>query len=230
MSYLTVATRRQGGVQAASCLSHVKYRRSARMIHREVDVVSCPMASERSRDDSTTTPVQKHHRQVLRSLHFLANAQEIALALQQSRCRRFVREVERAFRACHAVWTLLEEVIRAVAMAEIVELPRLGDGPALANRLLIDEYFDRPDVLGKITSIDIRLCQLGRGDLDVVPRASGELWPSHSWSSKRVIGSLALKSCETMVERALWLVILPRTSLIGIPAFRHSIGMIEPSR
>lgn len=69
MSYLTVATR--PAVRCAryeSCFSDVKYPRSARTILREVDVESCQMASECSRDDSTTTPVQKHHRQVLRSL------------------------------------------------------------------------------------------------------------------------------------------------------------------
>jgi hypothetical protein len=49
----------------------------------------------------------------------------------------------------------------------------------------------------------------------------GEEWPSHAWSSKSVIGSLALYSCVAMVERARWLVITPRASVRGTFALRQ---------
>lgn len=53
-------------------------------------------------------------------------------------------------------------------MAEIVELPRFSDGATIPNRLLIHEHFDRSQIPGKVASICIRLCQLGRGRLYVV--------------------------------------------------------------
>lgn len=143
------------------------------------------------------------------------------------------RNVERTLCACHTVRTLLEEVVRTVAMAEIVELPRLGDSPAFANRLLIDEHFDRPIIPCKIASIDIRLCQLGRGDLDVVLSGFGRAVakPLLEFDQcRRLFRIEELRGDGGPVDRALWLVILPRASFIGIPAFRQSIGMIEPSR
>ncbi len=53
-------------------------------------------------------------------------------------------------------------------MAEVIELPRLGHSLAIPNRLLINEHFDRSYVPSKIASICIRLCQLGRCNLDIV--------------------------------------------------------------
>jgi hypothetical protein len=50
--------------------------------------------------------------------------------------------------------------------------------------------------------------------------------PSQACSSNRVIGSLALWSWLAMVERTRWLVMLPRTSAVGMPALAHSAGMI----
>ena len=44
-------------------------------------------------------------------------------------------------------------------------------------------------------------------------------------SSNKLIGSFALKSCDAIVERPRWLVILARTSALGTPAFRQSVGM-----
>ena len=56
--------------------------------------------------------------------NILTHAQQIALAVKESRGCRAFWQVETAFRTCHSVWTLIEEVVRAVAVAEVVELPR----------------------------------------------------------------------------------------------------------
>jgi hypothetical protein len=52
---------------------------------------------------------------------------------------------------------LIEKVICAVAMAEIVELPRLGDRAAIPNRLLINKHFDCTKVPCEVASIRVRL-------------------------------------------------------------------------
>ena len=41
----------------------------------------------------------------------------------------------------------------------------------------------------------------------------------------RVMGSLALKSCDAIVERARWLVMFPRTSAVGTPALQQRTGI-----
>jgi hypothetical protein len=72
------------------------------------------------------------------------------------------------------VRALIEEVIGAIAMAEVVELPWLGDSAPIPNRLLINKHFDGPKVPCEVAHVSIRLGELRRRDLalDDFSRAS----------------------------------------------------------
>ena len=50
---------------------------------------------------------------------------------------------------------LIEKVIRAIAMAEVIELPRLCDSTAIPNRFLVNKHFDGPKISCEILSIGI---------------------------------------------------------------------------
>ena len=76
------------------------------------------------------------------------------------------------------------------------------------------------------TDFGLRLIALRKAGADqTYIRISSFVWPSHCWSSKSDSGCRALQSCEAMVERARWLVMLPRASLRGTPALRQSHGI-----
>ena len=53
-----------------------------------------------------------------------------------------LRQIEIAASTGHAVRALVEEVVRAVAVAQIVELPRLVGRASASDRILIDEDLD----------------------------------------------------------------------------------------
>src|SRR5437588_3439879 len=72
---------------------------------------------------------------------------------------------------------LIEKVIRAVAVPEIIELPRFGSGTTTPHQLLIDKHFDGAKVPCEITRIRIRLGQLGWGDLRIVLRRRWSCMP-----------------------------------------------------
>jgi hypothetical protein len=55
---------------------------------------------------------------------------------------------------------LVKEVVGAIAVAKIVELPRLGCCEPAANHILIDEDFNGTEVASKIARIGIGLCSL----------------------------------------------------------------------
>ena len=57
------------------------------------------------------------------------HALEVFLGLQQLRLAGVFRGVEIATGTGHSVWTLLEETVGAVAVAEVVVLPRLRQSP-----------------------------------------------------------------------------------------------------
>src|SRR5579863_410482 len=65
---------------------------------------------------------------------------------------------------------LLEEIISAEAVSEIVELPWLGTGPATTDHFLVHEDFNRPKVPLEITGISIGLSQLRWGNIRIVLR------------------------------------------------------------
>src|SRR5258708_32540084 len=65
------------------------------------------------------------------------------------RFRRFLWQIERALRTGHAMGALVEKVVRAVAMAEVGELPRLRDTSAIPSRLLIKDVYSPVDDFGQ---------------------------------------------------------------------------------
>jgi hypothetical protein len=65
---------------------------------------------------------------------------------------------------------LVEEIVRAVAMSEIVELPRLVRSPPAAHDFLVHKHVDGTEVPHEISSIGIRFCQLRRCDLCIMLR------------------------------------------------------------
>lgn len=63
---------------------------------------------------------------------------------------------------------LLKEVVGAIAVAEVVELPRFGCGASAADQILIDQDFDGAKVAGEIARIGIGLGELQRRDFRVM--------------------------------------------------------------
>src|SRR5579859_4927140 len=63
---------------------------------------------------------------------------------------------------------LIEEVIRAVAVPEIVELPRLVGGTTIPHQFLIDKHFNGTKVPCEVARIRIGLGELRRRDLCIV--------------------------------------------------------------
>ncbi len=61
------------------------------------------------------------------------------------------------------------KIIGAIAVAEVVELPRLAlGGHPTPDRLLIDEHVNHADIASKIVRIGVGFGQLGGRHLDVV--------------------------------------------------------------
>lgn len=65
---------------------------------------------------------------------------------------------------------LIEEVVGAVAMAEVVELPRFIGWAFVSDGILIDQDLNSPDVPGEVTGILVGPGQLGWRDLRVMTR------------------------------------------------------------
>jgi hypothetical protein len=60
------------------------------------------------------------------------------LAFQQQGCRRLLRHIEIALRTSHAMLALFKEVVGAIAVAEVIELPGLRCSAPNSNHVLID--------------------------------------------------------------------------------------------
>jgi hypothetical protein len=103
----------------------------------------------------------------------LPEVHEVRLALQQLRPRGLLGPIEGALCTSHPVWALVEEIVRAVAVSEIVELPWLVRRSPAPHHLLIDEHFNRTQVPFEVPSIGIGLCQFRWRDLCVVLRGCG---------------------------------------------------------
>src|SRR5260370_36751666 len=91
---------------------------------------------------------------------FLAHGQQVVLAFKKSYNRGALWHIKRAFRARHKVRTLIEEVISAVAVAEIVKLPRLRGTDSVSYLFLIAEHFARTKVPSTVTCARILLHRL----------------------------------------------------------------------
>ena len=64
--------------------------------------------------------------------------------------------------------TLLEEVIGAIAMPKVIELPRLRRINTCTHGVLVDQDFDGAEIPGEVTRIGIRLGGLQWSDLRIV--------------------------------------------------------------
>jgi hypothetical protein len=118
------------------------------------------------------------------------HALEVFLGLQELCLAGVLQGVEIPTGTSHPVWTLLEEAIGAVAVAEVVVLPRLpgrrrtgGDGVAG------DEHFDGADVAGEVSGVAVGLRQGCRGDRGVMLSAEGLRWPSQAKPEARTASS-----------------------------------------
>src|SRR5260370_4211042 len=73
----------------------------------------------------------------------LKHPHEVNLGLDCLGSRRFPGDVESAFGTCHAVRALVEEVVSAKAMAEIIEAPRLaGSRCPIPDGILINQNLE----------------------------------------------------------------------------------------
>ena len=64
--------------------------------------------------------------------------------------------------------TLIEEVVAAKSMAQIVILPGCTCRGPFENNVVVDQDFDRAGVSGEVTGILIRCGEFGRADVQVV--------------------------------------------------------------
>ena len=84
------------------------------------------------------------------------HALEVRLRLQELTLGGLVRDVEVATRTGHAMRTLLEEAVRAVAMPEVEELPGLAAGGSTGdNGLPVDEDTDGAQVSGEVPGVGV---------------------------------------------------------------------------
>ncbi|WP_293988519.1 hypothetical protein [Streptomyces sp.] len=112
-------------------------------------------------------------------------------------------------------------------MAQAIVLPGFAaGGGAGCDRVAVDKDLDGADLASEVAGLVVGPGQRVRGDLRVVGRRFRRAVAEPSCSSNNVMGSLALWSWLAIVDRARWLVMFPRTSAVGTPAFRQSIGMI----
>jgi len=73
----------------------------------------------------------------------LAELKQVGFALEQLHLRRALRLIKAAFRTSHSVRALVEEVIGAVPVSEIVELPGFSSCAAGTNDLLVYKHLNR---------------------------------------------------------------------------------------
>ena len=88
--------------------------------------------------------------------------------------------------------TLLEEVVRTVAMPEIVILPRFLVTQSSSHGILINDYIDGSQVSFEIPGVVESPRQFGGRDVCIELRRDGVRCPSHACNSNSVSGSFAL--------------------------------------
>ena len=117
--------------------------------------------SEHRRDGSATIQAQIHHRQALlaphRSVGFLGACAASCSCLQEEPPSSSPLAHKKSISHTPYGATLIEEVISAVAVAEIVKLPRLRGTDSVSHLFLIDEHCDRPQIPSEVTCVLIRL-------------------------------------------------------------------------
>jgi hypothetical protein len=143
----------------------------------------------------------------------LLQSQQVGFRLKQLPVAGALRPVERALGARHPMRALVETLIGAQAMAEILKAPTLtlGGRPA-DDPIAIDEYVDGSHVAGEVARICVRLRKPGGGNPSVALRALRRAVAQSRLQLEEGKGSFELKSSVAMVARARWLVMAPRAS------------------
>jgi hypothetical protein len=96
---------------------------------------------------------------ILRQCNLLFELQQVRLRFEYLCLTGAFRTVEAAFSACHPVRALIEKVVGAVSVAEIVEPPWLTLGSRAADdRVPIDKDSDGAHIASEVTGI--RICFL----------------------------------------------------------------------
>ena len=98
----------------------------------------------------------------------LEEPQDVVLGVDKLCERGFPGAIEVAPCAGHSVRALVEELVGAQAMAEVVVAPGLSVGDRLLQGVLVDQHFDRAQVACEVSGVGIGLGELGRGDGHVV--------------------------------------------------------------
>lgn len=66
------------------------------------------------------------------------------------------------------MWTLVEEIVRAVAVSEVVILPWIPFRDALFHSFLINEHADRPQIPLEVSCLGVRARQFRGRDFCVI--------------------------------------------------------------
>src|SRR5438105_15626712 len=87
--------------------------------------------------------------------YLLAELHQVRFALQELHLRGMFGQIEIAFRTSHAVRTLLEEIVGAVAVSKIVEFPRLIHRTSAADDLLIHKHLNCSQIPREVTCVSV---------------------------------------------------------------------------
>jgi hypothetical protein len=66
------------------------------------------------------------------------------------------------------MWALVKEIVRTIAVAQVVILPGFLIGLSIKDNVPIDQNLDGPDVACELFSVAIRLSQFGRADPQII--------------------------------------------------------------
>ena len=123
-------------------------------------------------------PILDRRPLLVRERDLLAQPQQVGFAFQQLRCRRAFRPIEGALGAGHAVRALVEEVVGAVAVPEVVEPPRLARRRRpVPDGVPVEEQFDGAQITAEIARVLVGPGKLGRRDAGVVLRGGRRAMP-----------------------------------------------------
>jgi hypothetical protein len=88
--------------------------------------------------------------------NLLAHAQQILFAFQYQHLNGPFRAVVRAFGARHSMRASVKEIVGTIAVTKVIEHPRLLVGTGLHNPVMINKNFNRSNIAGKVTSLEVR--------------------------------------------------------------------------
>ncbi len=116
----------------------------------------------------SSNPVLNSAQLILIQWNLLSQSEQVRFGLDALCLAGFLGDVEVAARASHPMWALVEEVIGAIAVTEVLEFPWLIGWSSASNGILVDENLDCSQVSGEVSSILVGLCEFRRCDLCVM--------------------------------------------------------------